>query len=215
MRKLTFISTIYIISWIGILYACKSFGVPGDYITSGTAAAVGYFAYLVYEIDQINKLKSAAKTVVLDVRNAEEALNAVRGGANYVAWSKVGIIETNWPTLKQYFITLLTTDEFRCYEQFFHAWSELGAAKKRFEELQYAGLLSKSEYVQQRLLDLENVPPADLEAKRSLIINRLNNEQFLFEPGLPQQQLAHFLTSLQPISCTTGFEKLRRLAGMR
>ena len=215
MKKLAAISALYVATWAAIFYLGASFSIIGDYVTSGTAAVVGYFAYLVYELEQINKIKSAAKTVILDIRNAEDALNAVRGGANWSAWSKVGIIEYNWPKLKHYFITILTTDEFRCFEQFFHSWSELGAAKRRFEDLQYAGLTAKAEYVQQKLLDLENVPEQDLEPRRIALINRVNNEQFLFEPGMPQQQLAHFLSSLQPISCTTGFERLRRLAGMR
>lgn len=215
MRKLVILSVAYALACVAVFSVLYHLEFDGDYLTSGTAAVVGYLAYLVYELEQINRLKSAAKIIILDVRNAEEALAGVHGGANYSAWSKFSVIENNWPKLKQHFITLLTTDEFRIFDHFFHAWSEVVSAKNRFEGNQYSAILAKSEYTQQKLLDLWAENPADLELKRNAIIARANAETFLFEPNLPQSQLSHFLSLLRPLSGTTGFEKLRKTAGMR
>ncbi|MYN02125.1 hypothetical protein GTP41_08410 [Pseudoduganella sp. DS3] len=215
MRKLIIASVAYLSCWAVILHLLNKFGISGDYVASGTTAVVGYLAYLVFELGQISQLRSAAKILVLDIRNAEDAHGAVRGGASFAAWSKVVIPENNWPKLKQNFVSVLNSDEFKIFDQFFHTWSELASAKKRWEEFQFSGIAAKAQYVQQKLIDLESLDSAELEKRRRSIIDRVNGEKFLFEPDLASHQLSHFLTTLTPLTGTTGFEKLRKVAGIR
>lgn len=215
MKKLILKTIGYILIWAFIFYVLHRFNLSGDYVTSITAAAVGYLAYLVYELNQINQLVSAAKILVLDIRNAEVAIQGVIGGANYAAWSKVAVIENNWPKLKQNFVKELNTDEFRNFEQFFHSWTELANAKKRVEEVQFAGLLAKATYTQERLLNLSDEIEPNKRERRDAIITIANTEKFLFEPNLPQEQLSYFISAISPLSGTTGFEKLRRIANIR
>ena len=99
MKKLYALSITYFFAWAIFFYGMKNFNFSGDYVTSITAAAVGYFAYLVFALGQINQLVSAAKILVLDIRNAEDAIQGVRSGASHATWSKVAVVENNWSKL--------------------------------------------------------------------------------------------------------------------
>lgn len=213
MKKLAFVTVAYVSLCIVGFSLMHSFGVGGDYVAAISTSVVGFLAYAVYELGKVNESANAAKILVLDIRNAEEALLSLRAEMSAAAWTKVVMIENNWAKYKQLFISVLNTDEFRNVDHFFHNWSHLAKWKNEAEAFALAQIQTKAGIAQQRLLDMQR-NDANFEHQRKEVIERTNDEQWLFEPSLLGSRVHIFLNVLQPISGTTAFAKLRKHAGL-
>lgn len=210
MKKLFSVTSAYTaLCSIGAMIMAH-FQVQGDYVAAASTAVVGYLAYLVYELGKIHQAVDAAKIVVLEIRNAENALLALRTEQTLANWTKVVTGENNWGRYRQNFVSVLNSDEFQHFDRFFHNWSQLALWKTQVESFGTAQLAAKAAKMQELLIDLS--PGDDFEIRRNAIISKANDEKFMFEPDLLNGRLHLFLSSLEPITGTSGFAKLRKYA---
>jgi hypothetical protein len=210
MRKLFGVTFAYLVFCGLAMWLMTHFGMKGDYLASAATAAVGYLAYVVYELGKISQSEDAAKIVILEIRQAESALLSLRAEQTTSNWTKVVMGENNWARYRQLFVSVLNSDEFQHFDRFFHNWSQLVLWKTQVEAFGREQLLAKASKVQEMLLALDD--DADFEMKRRWIITRADAESWMFEPNLLNGRLALFLTSLEPITGTAGFAKLRKYA---
>jgi hypothetical protein len=201
----------YCAFFAALFLALKAIGVTGDYIAGITTAAVGYVAFYVYLRGIQNATEDAAKILILDIRKAEEAADAVRAHNSNAAWLKVIWQENTWNKNKHMFVGRLNADEYQMIDQFFHNWEGLTRAKVDATNYSTSAVTAKSAAVSVKLLDLDRTAP-DFAQKHAEIVARANLDTWLFEPDIIQNRATHFLTALQPVSGSVAFSKLRQLA---
>lgn len=212
MKNVEYGSIGYIVLCCLSFFAMHWYGLEGDYVTAITTAGVGYVAYFVYIQGKKTTLQDTAKMLILDIRNAEDALEAVRSGPSAITWARLAVAENNWSKYKQHFVGHLNTDEFRQFEQFFHIWLEIVKLKTESGAFALQGMAAKASEAQILLANLDR-DATDFAERRAKIIKSVNEETWIFEPDTFLQRLEFYLRTVQALSGSTGFAKIRAIAG--
>lgn len=212
--RLFYSTIIYFALFSIILLFLNCYDVKGDYVAGVVTATVGYFAYFVYEKGKSNQLEDAARIIILDIRNAEDAVNGVRLHSSRQSWLKVVWQENSWLKYKHLLVGELNSDEFKLLDQFFHNWHGLTKAQIDAGHYQSNAMIGKSNATASKLIELVRTD-ADFAQKHKEIVDRANLDNWLFQPNELTDRANLFLQEFQFISGTTGFAKLRKLAGLK
>lgn len=186
-------------------------GVPGDRIAGIVTAAVGYIALLVYALGRANELENAAKMIVLDIRNAESAVDDVKKHDTPQSWFKVIWPDNTWVKYKHLFVRELSSDEFRLVDQFFHNWAGLAQVRVDAWDYKVQALVAKAAAGSNKLVELDR-DGVDFTQQHAEITHRLDDDNWLFQPSDIVIRSQIYLNALQPISGTVAFSRLVKLA---
>lgn len=212
--KLVKPSFLYVVFFASLFVSMRTLGLGGDYIAGVTTAAVGYIAYLIYALGKISHLEDAAKILILDIRNAEHAVTNVRVNDTVASWSRVLWLDNSWLKYKHLLVSELNSDEFKAFDDFFYHWSGLVRAKMDAAEYKVQSLVAKSAAGSTKILELDRASPS-FQEDHNIIKDRMNLDTWFFAPDDIVFRAKHFLEEINPLTGTTGFAKVRKLAGLK
>lgn len=204
---------LYIAFFLLLFSLLKLLDLSGDYVAGATTAAVGYIAYFVYAIGKMGELQDAAKIIILEIRNAEDAVNGVRLNRNRESWLKVVSFENSWVKYKHLLVSELDSDEYKAFDSFFHNWMGLTKARIDANVYQTGAVIGKANEASRKLIEL-NRADTDFNQQHREIVDKVNLDAWLFEPAFITAPADVFLNSIQSVSGTTGFAKIRKIAGL-
>ena len=204
---------LYAALFLSLFVLLRWFNAPGDYVAGATTAAVGYVAYFVYAQGKNAELEDAARIIILDIRNAEDAVGGVRLHGTRESWLKIVSFENSWVKYKHLLVSELDTDEFKAFDTFFHNWMGLTKAQIDATNYQTSAVIGKSNEASRKLIELKREDP-DFSQKHKSIVDTVNLDTWLFQPDMITGRATVFLNSIQNISGTTGFAKIRKIAGL-
>jgi len=204
--------TAYYLTFFGVLFALfEFFKLPGDRVAGVVTAAVGYIALLVYALGRSNELENAAKIIVLDIRNAESAVDGVKTHDTPQSWFKVIWPDNTWAKYKHLFVGELNPDEFKLVDQFFHNWAGLARTREDAFAFKAQALVAKAAAGSNMLVELDRNDP-NFKQLHSNITKRIDDDDWLFQPADIIMRSKIFLNALDPISGTVAFSKLLKIA---
>ncbi|MFZ5724031.1 MAG: hypothetical protein ACOY33_10285 [Pseudomonadota bacterium] len=186
-----------------------------EYINSIVTLLVGGIALFVYWLTKRNEKRNAATIILMDVRHAEQVvLSILEKGAVDTVLKNI-ITENNWNKYKHLFASDFSQDDFSAFNRFFDSCIDISEARKSMLAIFNAGLISKAEYIQQLLLNIDNPASPQGQEARAKIINKANQESHVFDPDDPKGRIFRPLQLMGRLSNTVAFEKLRKIAGVK
>lgn len=192
-----------------------SFFENADYLTSLVTFLVGFVAFVVYKAQKRDEKQSAATIIVMDIRQAEATVHSILERGHVDLWMKSVFSENNWAKYKHLFASSFSADDFASFNRFFDSWNELIAARKRMADIFHASLCEKAALLQQKLAEIDNPHTPEGAEERQKIIDRINREEYLFDPHEPKNRILHSLSLMGRLSNTVAFEKLRKQANLK
>lgn len=186
-----------------------------DYINSLVTFLVGGVALLVYWLTKINEKRNAATIILMDIRHAEKVVFSILEKGVVDNFLKNIITDNNWNKYKHLFVSEFSQDDFSAFNKFFDACIEISEARKNMLAIFNASLVAKAENLQQLLLNIEDPTSQDGKKAREKIINKVNNENYVFDPNDPKSRILRSLQLMGRLSNTTAFEKLKKIAGTK
>lgn len=185
-----------------------------DHLNAVVTFVVGLVALAVYWLTKRAEKRNAATIVVMDIRHAEQVVLSILEKQVIDRTLKDILLENNWAKYKHLFASDFSHDDFAAFNRFFVACSEIADARRRMLEIFYSNLNAKASFAQQKILEINNLQSAEGQAKRQQIIEAINSEDFVFEPGEPRARILASLQLMGRLSNTIAFEKLKKLGGI-
>ena len=177
--------------------------------------AVGAIALLVYWLNKRSEKQSAATIVVMDIRHAESVVSSILEIASVNTSTKDILIENNWTKYKHLFAKDFSQDDFAAFNRFFDSCADTLDATNRVREMFYWNIQYKTQVLQQKLFEIDDLESAEGEEKKAILIKRLNSETTEFKAAEPQARVMQNLKLMGQLSNTIAFEKLKKKAGMK
>lgn len=174
---------------------------------------VGLFAFIVYKLKKRSEKRNAATIIVMDIRHAEQVVNALLEKGVVDRSLKDILLENNWTKYKHLFASDFSQDDFSAFNRFFVSCVEISDARRRMLEVFYSNLNAKASFAQQKLLEIDALKVPDGLVKRQQIIEAINFEDYVFEPNEPKQRILNNLEFMGRLSNTIAFEKLKKITG--
>lgn len=185
-----------------------------EYINSLVTLAVGGVALIVYWLGKKNEKRNAAIIIVMDIRHAESVVVSILEKGMVDRNTKDVLTENNWGKYKHLFAADFSHDDFVAFNRFFESCAEMSDARRKIKEIFYSSLVAKAEIMQDKLLNIEYIDDASYELSRQKIIEAINLEDGVFDPGEPRDRLIRHLQLMGRLSNTVAFEKLKRKASI-
>lgn len=174
---------------------------------------VGLFAFIVYFIKKRADRASAAMVITMDIRDNERFITSFMSGDPGQLSSGRHIRYENWERTKQMFTMKLSQDEFEAFNRFFQISADVATAARDHSGVVLTNLHAKATAVQQGLCSI-NLTGEQYKEERAALLKRISEEDFMFTPNEPLFRLGRSLTGFERVSSSTGFVKLKKLAGM-
>lgn len=214
MKALVTATVAYVLFFVALFLLLSKVTPQGDYVAGVTTAAVGYVAYLVYALGKLNAVQDVAKILILDIRTAESAINEVRTNLTPKSWLKVRWNDNSWATSKHLLVGALNADEFATLDRFFHLWEGLNRTREEALSFTHQSLIAKSAAATAEILKLNSTDPG-YNAAHQKVTQHADNDTWLFQPEQITSRATHFLDTIEMVSGTVAFAKLRRIARMK
>jgi len=174
---------------------------------------VGAVAYVTYVLGKRNEKKNAAIMVVMDIREAEQAVNGIKE-YGLSKDSKKPILTNSWSKYKHLFASDLSYDDFVAFNRFFDACINISDAKDKMENIFYENISAKIIIVQNKVY--ENMLSAEVAKKEQKDITApIEREVYTFMANEPGARILKSLNLLTNLSATSGYQKLKRIGGIR
>ena len=173
------------------------------------------FIFAVYFISKKNEKREAAIILLDEIRSAEKAIDEIRRN-RIISELNVIMPANSWVKYKHLFAKELSQDEFALITQFYNSCEHAEKYRRIIYDILNDSVLEKAKYVQARLIDLmaeEVINETDLyNRRRTSLIDRANEEDWLFEASRPKEEMLSYLTNIQFITPVTCGEKLRKIS---
>lgn len=186
-----------------------------EYFNSAMTFLVGLIALVVYRLGKMHEKSNAATIVIMDIRHAEQVVQSILEKGNVDTSLKNILVANNWEKYKHLFANNFSQDDFSAFDKFFGACSEICEARNNMLSVFYAGLTAKAEIAQKMILEVASPNTPEGQARRTEIINNINNEVWNFEPDDPKARIFRSLQLMGRLSNTIAFEKLKKISGMQ
>lgn len=184
-----------------------------NYLNLAINAVVGGVALAVYLRNKHYEQQAAAMILMLDIRQAEQAVLFLQEKNVIDKNMKPVLHENNWAKYKHLFARKFTTDDLSVLNRFFDSCIEIAEARRRMNEVFYAAVLAKAELVQQEIFKIPELETPAGQATRTQIIERFNKDTFAFDPNDPKNTIRQHLGIMGRPSEAPVFAKLARIAG--
>ncbi|MBV8464619.1 MAG: hypothetical protein JO218_01625 [Burkholderiales bacterium] len=186
-----------------------------DYLNAVVTLVVGAIALLVYRLTRRAERRNAAIIVLMDIRRAEDVIQATLQKGFIDMSMRVIMTENNWAKYKHLFADKFSHDDFKAFNLFFDSCYEIEDARRRVRDVFNANLIAKATAVQEMLLRNLEGDDGVRKAKRESIIESVNSEEYAFDPREPKKRIFQEILIINKLSGTTAFEKLKRIAEER
>jgi hypothetical protein len=186
---------------------------PQIFLGPSVTLFVGLFAFVVYFMKKRADRASAAMVITMDVRDNERLISSFMSGDPGQLSAGRHIRFANWENSKHLFTTRLSQDEFEAFNRFFQISADVATAAKDHSAVVLTNLQAKATAVQQGLCNI-NKEDEGYKEERDKLLKKIGAEDFMFTPNEPLFRLGRSLTGFDRVSTSTGFAKLKRLAGM-
>lgn len=206
--------TWYVLSFLILFSLFLVYNISDGYVAGIVTAAVGFVAYLVYFLGKLNAVQDAAKVLILEIRNAEAAVQEIRTIKTEEAWYRVSWVASSWSGSRHLLVGELNSDDFATLERFFYSWDGLIRARNDFRAYVEQAVLGKSSAAAAEIIKLDRAA-ADFDIQHKNVRDRVEQDNWLFHPDTITKPAGYFADSFQMISGTTAFARLRKLAGIK
>lgn len=179
----------------------------------------GAAALYVYYLNKRAEKRNAARVVLMEIRNAEQLINRLR--AERVIHITGSILPTNsWGKYNHLFADVLDQDELDMISDFYSKAEGLEEQRKRVINAIPVSVDEKAKHIQRKLVDMA-VEMADLsekernekyEARKKVLIEMTNKEDFIFDANYPKEGLQILGTSINLVSGSVAVARLKRIA---
>ncbi len=184
-----------------------------DYLSSVVTIVVGLFAFGIYQLGKRHERKAAATILMLDIRQAEQAVLFLLEKNVIDKNMKPVLHENNWAKYKHLFASDFNTDDLSVLNRFFDSCLEIAEARRRMNEVFYASVLAKAELIQQKIFEIDDLETPAGQAARIKVIERFNKETFAFNPEDPIKTIMQHLAIMGRPSEAPVFAKIAQIAG--
>jgi hypothetical protein len=185
----------------------------GSWVNGAVTVIVGLVALLVFKLQQYERRKSAAIILIMDIRHAEQVIGEVLHRNSFDRF--MGNIHgaKNWEQNKHLFVSDLSTDDLSHFNKFFLACSEISEARTDMRSSFMTNINAKATVVQELLCRLD-ANSESYHQERSVIIQRIEAENYFFNPGDPVDRVIRSIQVMGRLTQTNGFARLKSIAGM-
>jgi hypothetical protein len=183
---------------------------------------VGLFALYLYIKQQEDEKKDAANILLLEIRNAEGTLYYIKTNGTINAYTQI-LSTDSWNKFKHLFVEDLDRDEFEALNNFYNQAALVDKFIGQANTLPQQ-LLEKGRYVQEALVGLarefanepdDNFRKINYDTKKTRFIKLINDENFLFTPSMPIENIKNAIGTIGFITTTTIGKKLKKIAGLQ
>lgn len=186
-----------------------------EYLNSFVTLVVGLLALLVYWLSKRHEKKSAAAIIVMDIRHAEQVVFALLEHGDVDRTMKKILNENNWAKYKHLFASDFSYDDLSAINRFFDSCVEIAEVRRRMHEVFHSVLIAKAVLLQDQILKIDDLEAPEGQEKRAKLIERFNQESYIFNAQDPKQTVYRSLQVMGKPSNSVAFQRLRRVAGIR
>lgn len=192
---------------------------------------VGLAAYIIYKVQKNDEKVNAARSIVLEIQNAEKGIGKVRDAVKKEHLDvDVKILQSeSWSSMKRYFVRDFDTDEWDVISDFFNKASLLDAAiaynKTAFasdvEQIRSNKQAALARYAAEAIEGAEGKTTEkirsdyDLKARAFDGLYMDKQGDFAYNPLKPLNDARMYLEGLGNLSTTTIGQKFKKMAKLK
>jgi hypothetical protein len=176
----------------------------------------GLIALIIYFSNKISEKKDAARIIINEIRLAEKAIIDIK---NNKMITELSIILPNntWQYKKHLFLKNLDQDEINLINDFYYKCTYAEQYRKLIYDIRNNSINSKSSYMQQKLIDImykscEDNEKYNYEVIKKLLIDKANNESWLFTPNTPMENIIQYIENIIFITPTNAGKIIKKIA---
>jgi hypothetical protein len=179
----------------------------------------GCIAFIIYFVNKRAEKKDAAKIIINEIRLAEKAINDIKNKKMIIELSL--ILPTNtWQYKKHLFLKHLDQDDINLIDDFYYKCIYAEQYRKMLFDIRNNSISVKATYLQQKLIDImhesingNNENGADnYENMRKVLIDKANNESWLFTPTTPMASAIQYIESITMITPSNAGRIIKKIA---
>jgi hypothetical protein len=188
--------------------------IPG-LVNAAVTIFVGLFAFVVYSMGKRSEKRNAAMIIVMDIRNAEQIIQTLLETSNFDISIKPILSENNWSKYKHLFASDFSYDDFALLNRFFDGCVEISDARRRMNEVFTASINAKAALLQEKIFAIESDKNEEFQSHRQALIDRFNNETYVFNLREPRDRIIKNLQLMGRLSGSVAFDKMRKIAEIK
>lgn len=183
-------------------------------LSSIVTIIVGFFVFIIYYIQQKDKIKTGTSIILSEIRQAEDALADFKSNQDLYKTQLDTMSIDSWRKYQHYIEKYLHDDEKKELILFFNKLMALRLAVSQWKENHNISLNTKTKYMQTKLIDLAEECKGDRVQylkSRDQITSIVHSESYWFEPSVYKKTIDDLVGETPTITTKTTGAKLRKI----
>lgn len=175
----------------------------------------GLMALVIYFVNKTSEKKDAARIIINEIRLAEKAIVEIKNSKMITELSVI-LPNNTWQFKKHLFLKNLDQDELDLINDFYYKCAHAERYRKLVYDIRNNAINTKASYLQQKLVDsmYESCKSEkdNYAAIKKMLIDKANNETWLFTPNTPMESIIQYIENITPISPTNVGKVIKKIA---